>query len=181
SSDLNAVRMLIGVGLMQGLNTTLLLGFTLYRMFALSPTLTLLTLTVVPFITISFYVLLRIIHRRYQKVQEQFSDISAMAQENFSGIRVVKGFGIESRELDKFGRLNDEFVRRNLSLTGVDGPLFPLMEFLFGLTISLLLLVGGRLVLGVRSDLTIGEFSSFVFLFEGIQWPLIALGWIGNI
>ena len=181
TADLNAVRMLMGVGVMQGFNTTLLLAFTLYRMFALSPTLTLLTLTVVPFITISFYVLLRIIHRRYQKVQEQFSDISAMAQENFSGIRVVKGFGIESRELDKFGRLNDEFVRRNLSLTRVDGPLFPLMEFLFGLTISLLLLVGGRLVLGVGSDLTIGEFSSFVFLFEGIQWPLIALGWIGNI
>src|SRR5690606_7827234 len=92
-----------------------------------------------------------------------------------------KGFGIENRELDKFGRLNDEFVRRNLSLTRVDGPLFPLMEFLFGLTISLLLLVGGRLVLGIGSDLTIGQFSSFVFLFEGIQWPLIALGWIGNI
>jgi len=181
TADLNAVRMLVGVGLMQGLNTSLLLGFTLYRMYSLSPTLTLLTMTVVPFITISFYVLLRIIHRRYQKVQEQFSDISAMAQENFSGIRVVKGFGIESRELDKFGRLNNEFVRRNLSLTRVDGPLFPLMEFLFGLTISLLLLVGGRLVLGIGSDLTIGQFSSFVFLFEGIQWPLIALGWIGNI
>jgi len=181
TADLNAVRMLIGVGVMQGLNTSLLLAFTLYRMFSLSGTLTLLTLTVVPFITISFYVLLRIIHRRYQKVQEQFSDIAAMAQENFSGIRVVKGFGIENRELDKFGRLNDEFVKRNLSLTRVDGPLFPLMEFLFGLTISLLLLVGGRLVLGVGSDLTIGEFSSFVFLFEGIQWPLIALGWIGNI
>jgi len=181
TADLNAVRMLIGVGMMHGLNTTFLLGFTLYRMFSLSTTLTLLTLTVVPFITISFYVLLRIIHRRYQKVQEQFSDIAAMAQENFSGIRVVKGFGIESRELSKFGRLNDEFVRRNLSLTRVDGPLFPLMEFLFGLTISLLLLVGGRLVLGIGGDLTIGEFSSFVFLFEGIQWPLIALGWIGNL
>ena len=181
TADLNAVRMLIGVAVMQGLNTTLLLGFTLFRMFSLSTTLTLLTLTVVPFITVSFYVLLRIIHRRYQKVQEQFSDISAMAQENFSGIRVVKGFGIEDRETSRFKDLNDEFVRRNLSLTRVDGPLFPLTEFLFGLTISLLLLVGGRLVLGVGSELTIGEFSSFVFLFEGIQWPLIALGWIGNI
>src|SRR5690606_28253589 len=181
TADLNAVRMLIGVAVMQGLNTTLLLGFTLFRMFSLSTTLTLLTLTVVPFITVSFYVLLRIIHRRYQKVQEQCSDISAMAQENFSGIRVVKGFGIEDRETSRFKDLNDEFVRRNLSLTRVDGPLFPLTEFLFGLTVSLLLLVGGRLVLGVGSELTIGEFSSFVFLFEGIQWPLIALGWIGNI
>ena len=180
TADLNAVRMLVGVAVMQGVNTALLLVFTIVRMFSLSPSLALLTLAVVPFITVSFYLLLRVIHRRYQLVQEQFSDISAMAQENFSGIRVVKGFGIERREVERFGRLNDEFVRRNLSLTRVDGPLFPLMEFMFGLTVALLLLVGGRLVLGVGSELTVGQFSSFVFLFEGIQWPLIALGWIGN-
>src|SRR5690606_3269329 len=124
----------------------------------------LLTLLIVPFITLSFFLLLRIIHKRYEKVQEQFSEISAMAQENFSGIRVVKGFGIENRELDKFGRLNDEFIKRNLSLTRVDGPLFPLMEVLFGMTISVLLLVGGRQVLGIGSELSIGEFSAFVFL-----------------
>lgn len=180
TADLNAVRMLVGVAVFQGMNTTLLLAFTLYRMFALSPSLSLLTLAIAPIISVSFFLLLRIIHRRYQRVQEQFSDVSAMAQENFSGIRVVKGFGIEEREVGTFGRLNDEFIRRNLSLTRVDGPLFPLMEFLFGLTVSLLLLVGGRLVLGIGGDLTIGEFSSFVFLFEGIQWPMIALGWIGS-
>ncbi|MFO7544704.1 MAG: ABC transporter ATP-binding protein [Trueperaceae bacterium] len=181
TADLNAVRMLVGVAIFQGMNTTLLLGFTLYRMFTLSPSLSLLTLAVAPLISLSFFLLLRIIHRRYQRVQEQFSDVSAMAQENFSGIRVVKGFGIEQREVGAFGRLNDEFIRRNLSLTRVDGPLFPLMEFLFGLTVSVLLLVGGRLVLGIGGDLTIGQFSSFVFLFEGIQWPMIAMGWIGSI
>jgi ATP-binding cassette subfamily B protein len=104
-----------------------------------------------------------------------------MAQENFSGIRVVKGFGMEQREIDKFAGLNDEFVNRNMHLVRIEGPLHPLMEFLFGLTVSLLLLVGGRLVLGIGGNLTIGEFSSFVFLFEGIQWPMIALGWIGSI
>lgn len=180
TADLNAVRMLVGVAIFQGMNTTLLLGFTLFRMFSLSPSLSLLTLAVAPLISLSFFLLLRVIHRRYQRVQEQFSDVSAMAQENFSGIRVVKGFGIEQREVGAFGRLNDEFIRRNLSLTRVDGPLFPLMEFLFGVTVSLLLLVGGRLVLGIGGDLTIGQFSSFVFLFEGIQWPMIALGWIGS-
>ncbi len=181
TADLNAVRMLVGVAVFQGINTALLLGFTLYRMVRLSPGLTLLTLAVVPFISVSFFLLLRIIHRRYQKVQEQFSDVSAMAQENFSGIRVVKGFGIEDREIGTFGRLNDEFIRRNLALTRVDGPLFPLMELLFGITVALLLLMGGRMVLGVGGDLTIGQFSAFVFLFQGIQWPLIALGWIGNL
>jgi ATP-binding cassette subfamily B protein len=181
TADLNAVRMVVGVAVFMGTNTGLTLLFTLGRMAALDVGLTLLTLLVVPFITVTFFVLLRIIHRRYQRVQEQFSDVSAMAQENFSGIRVVKGFGIEDREVDAFGRLNDEFIRRNLALTRIDGPLFPLMELFFGLTISALLLLGGRQVLGVGGSLTIGDFSAFVFLFMGIQWPLIALGWIANI
>lgn len=181
TADLNAVRMLAGVAVFQGLNTLLLFGFTFYRMFSLSPQLSLITLATAPLISLVFYLLLRVVHRRYQYVQEQFSDVSSMAQENFSGIRVVKGFGIEDREVETFGRLNDEFVRRNLSLTRVDGPLNPMMELLFGVTMSLLLLVGGRLVLGIGGDLTVGEFSSFVFLYEGIQWPMIALGWIGSI
>lgn len=181
TADLNAVRMVVGVAVFQGANTLLLLGFTLARMASLNVPLTLLTLLVVPFITLTFFVLLRIIHRRYQRVQEQFSDVSAMAQENFSGIRVVKGFGIEAREESTFGRLNDEFIRRNLALTRVDGPLFPLMEVFFSLTISALLLLGGRQVLGAGAGLTIGEFSAFVLLFMGIQWPLIALGWIANV
>jgi ATP-binding cassette subfamily B protein len=181
TADLNAVRMLVGVAVFQGANVILLLLFTLWRMFNLSLSLTLLTLLVVPFITLTFALLLRVIHRRYLKVQEQFSDVSAMAQENISGIRVVKGFGIEDREVSAFGRLNDEFIRRNLSLTRADGPLFPLMELMFGLAISLLLLLGGRSVLGIGSGLSIGEFSSFIFLFEGIHWPLIGLGWIANV
>ncbi len=180
TADLNAVRMLAGVAVFHGTNTALLLGFTLYRMANLSLSLTLLTLLVVPIISLTFFIMLRIIHRRYQRVQEQFSDVSAMAQENFSGIRVVKGFGIEDREESTFGRLNDEFIRRNLALTRIDGPLFPLMELLFGLTISALLLLGGRQVLGAGGDLSIGQFSAFVLLFMGIQWPLIALAWIAN-
>ena len=181
TADLNAVRMVAGVAVFMGTNTALLLLFTLARMATLSIGLTLLTLLVVPFITLTFFVMLRIIHRRYQRVQEQFSNVSAMAQENFSGIRVVKGFGIENREEASFERLNDEFIRRNLALTRIDGPLFPLMELFFGLTISALLLLGGRQVLGAGGSMTIGDFSAFIFLFLGIQWPLIALGWIANI
>lgn len=181
TADLNAVRMMIGVGVFQGINTALLLGFTLTQMFLLNVSLTLVTMLTVPLITLSFFLLLRIIHQRYEKVQEQFSNISAMAQENFSGIRVVKGFAIEQRELERFRGLNDEFIRRNLALTRVEGPLFPLMEVLFGLTISLLLLLGGRYMLGLGSELSIGEFIAFILLFEGIQWPMVALGWIASV
>ena len=181
TADLSAVRQLIGVGVFQGINTFLLIGFTLYRMFNLNVNLTLMTLLIIPLITVSFFILLRMVYHRYERVQEQFSNVSAMAQENFSGIRVVKGFGIEERETDAFGRLNDEFIRRNLSLTKVDGPLFPLMELLFGVAISALLLVGGRFTLGLGGSLTVGGFVDFVLLFAQIQWPLLALGWIANV
>ncbi|HKI57197.1 MAG TPA: ABC transporter ATP-binding protein [Trueperaceae bacterium] len=181
TADLNAVRMLVGVGAFQAINTVLLLGFTLTRMARLSGGLTLLTAAIMPIISLTFFFFMRIIHHRYQRVQEQFSEVSAMAQENFDGMRVVKGFGIEDRHVTTFRRLNDEYIRRYLALTRIDGPLSPLMEALFGLTVAVMLLFGGRYVLGVGGHLTIGEFSSFVFLFSGVQWPLQALGWIANI
>ena len=181
TADLNAVRMFVGVGAFQAINTALLLTFTVTRMARLSPNLTLMMLGIMPIISLTFFIFMRIIHRRYQKVQEQFSEVSAMAQENFDGMRVVKGFGIENRHLRTFRKLNDEYIRRFLSLSRIDGPLDPLMETLFGIAVTLLLLVGGRYVLGVGGNLTIGQFSSFVFLFSGIQWPLIALGWIANL
>ena len=178
TADLNAVRQMAGMVVFQGTNVALLLVFTLWRMFSLNAQMAGFTLLLIPIISFSFWLLLRVVHRRYKQVQEQFGDVSAMAQENFGGIRVVKGFGIEDREIETFGRLNDEFIRRNLKLTRADGPLFPMMELLFGVAISLLLLLGGRAVLNVQ--LSIGEFSSFVFLFQGIQWPLIGLGFIAN-
>jgi ATP-binding cassette subfamily B protein len=181
TADLGAVRSMVGLGIFQGISMILILGFTFYRMFHLSVSLTLLTLIIVPFITLTFFLLLRVIHTRYESVQEQFSNISAMAQENFGGIRVVKGFGIEHREKQAFANLNDEFVKRNMRLTAVDGPLFPLTELLFGMTMALLLFLGGRTVLNLGNNLSVGEFASFIFLFEGIQWPIIALGWIASV
>jgi ATP-binding cassette, subfamily B, multidrug efflux pump len=181
TADLGAVRSMVALGIFQGINMALVLGFTFYRMFNLSVNLTLLTLLIVPFITLTFFLLLRVIHTRYEKVQEQFSNVSSMAQENFGGIRVVKGFGIEHREKQIFANLNDEFVKRNMRLTAVDGPLFPVTELMFGLTIGLLLFLGGRTVLGAGSNLSMGKFASFILLFEGIQWPIIALGWIASV
>ena len=178
TADLNAVRPMTGMVVFQSVNVGFLLIFTLFRMFKLNSSLALMTLILVPVISLAFWLLLRVVKKRYRLVQEQFGNVSAMAAENFSGIRVVKGFGIEDREIAIFGRLNDEFIRRNLRLTLADGPLFPMMELLFGIAISLLLLFGGQAVLNV--SLSIGAFSSFIFLFMGIQWPLMGLGFIAN-
>ncbi len=178
TADLSAVRQFVGVAIFQGLSTALMLTFTFTRMFSIDAGLARLTLVIVPLITVSFFILMRVIYRRYERVQAQLSEVSAMAQENFSGIRVVKGFGLEARETERFGALNNEFIRRNLALTKVDGPLFPLMELLFGITVSVLLLFGGRAV--VTGTLGIAGFVDFLFLFLGIQWPILALGWIAS-
>ena len=178
TADLNAVRQMTGMVVFQSVNVGFLLIFTLFRMFKLNSSLALMTLILVPVISLAFWLLLRVVKKRYRLVQEQFGNVSAMAAENFSGIRGVKGFGIEDREIAIFGRLNDEFIRRNLRLTLADGPLFPMMELLFGIAISLLLLFGGQAVLNV--SLSSGAFSSCIFLFMGIQWPLMGLGFIAN-
>lgn len=178
TADLSAVRQFVGVAIFQGLNTAFMLIFTFSRMFALDASLARLTLIIVPLITISFFILMRVVYTRYERVQAQLSEVSAMAQENFSGIRVVKGFGLEARETERFGALNNEFIRRNLALTKVDGPLFPLMELLFGVTVSVLLLFGGRAI--VEGSFGISGFIDFLFLFLGIQWPILALGWIAS-
>ena len=135
TADLNAVRQMTGMVVFQSVNVGFLLIFTLFRMFKLNSSLALMTLILVPVISLAFWLLLRVVKKRYRLVQEQFGNVSAMAAENFSGSRVVKGFGIEDRVIAIFGRLNDEFIRRNLRLTLADGPLFPMMDLLFGIAI----------------------------------------------
>lgn len=181
TSDINAVRMLVGVAMFMGTNTVLMIGFSLVRMFNLNVTLSVLTILVIPTITLSFFAIMRVVHRRYEKVQEQLSNVSAMAQENFSGVRVVKGFGIEEREKQIFTDLNSEYIKRNLTLTVAEAPMFPLAEVMFGVTLSLLLLLGGRSIINANGSLSVGEFVDFLLLFQGIQWPIIGMGWIATV
>lgn len=181
TSDLTAVRMLVGVAMFLGTNTVLMIGFSLVRMFNLNLALSLLTILVIPTITFSFFLIMRVVHRRYEKVQEQLSNVSAMAQENFSGMRVVKGFGIEEREKQIFTDLNREYIKRNLRLTTVEAPMFPMAEVMFGVTLSLLLFLGGRSIILGQGGLSVGEFVDFLLLFQGIQWPIIGMGWIATV
>ncbi len=180
TADLNAVRMLFGPAIFQGISISLMMIFSFYRMFKINAALSLITLISVPLVTFVLFMLMRIVHKRYLKSQEQFSNISAMSQENFSGIRVVKGFGIEDREIHKFSVLNDEFIKRNLFLTRAEGPIHSLMDLIFGVILSLLVLLGGRYVLK-GGNLSIGEFSAFILLYQRLQWPMIGLGWIANL
>jgi len=180
TADLGAVRMLFGPAIFQGISISLMMIFSFYRMFKLNAQLSLFTLISVPIVTLTLFGMIKIVHARYLKSQQKFSDISSMAQENFSGIRVVKGFGIEDREIHKFSKLNNEFIKNNLHLTKAEGPIHSLMDLMFGVILSILVYFGARFILKTGS-LSIGEFTAFILLYQRLQWPMIGLGWIATL
>jgi len=179
SSDLQSIREFIGQGLLQGSRT--LIGFVLAFsvMFAINVRLAFFMLLLLPAISVIFFSLLRAMRRRYEKVQEHYSAITNFAQECFSGIRLIKGFGIEPRQRGMFQDLNREYIRRHLRLSAIERPVWPLMAFLFSIGVVLLIVVGGRQV--VHGQLTLGEFVQFNQYLFYLQWPMLALGWTANL
>ena len=179
SSDLSAVRELVGQGLLQG--SRMLVGFPLAFsvMYATNVRMALIVTAILPFVSLLFFFLMKWIRKYYERSQDQFSLISNFAQETFSGIRTLKGFGIEARQRARFKELNDEYIRRNMTLTRIEEPVWPFMMFLYWLGAVLLLLTGGRQVL--HRELTIGTYVQFQQYLIFLQWPMLALGWTVNI
>jgi ATP-binding cassette, subfamily B, multidrug efflux pump len=179
TSDLNAVREFLGQGVLQGART--LMGFALAFgvMFSINVRLAAMMMLLLPCISLLFFLLLRIIRRRYEATQEQFSIISNFSQENFAGIRTIRGYGIEKRQRNVFRMLNEEYIRLKMALTRIERPLWPMMSLLFGLGVVALLSVGGRLV--IAGTLSIGEFVQFIQYLFMLQWPMLALGWTVNL
>ncbi|WP_293178859.1 ABC transporter ATP-binding protein [Oceanithermus sp.] len=176
NTDLGAVRELLGPGINMGWRIAWFLGMTSVAMFLVNATLAAwMLLVVVPIFFVVRY-LLTLIHQRYRAAQEVFDKISTFAQENFSGIRVVKGFAIEDRETRRFQELNREYIRRSLALARVDGPLHAVMSLLMGLAAVLVLWIGGGMV--VQGRMTLGEFVQFNTYLLQLAWPMLGLGWV---
>ena len=182
TADLMAVQEMLSFATFQGANMLVLIPMSLALMFALSPQLGLIVLAVFPFIIGFLVVMTRIIAKRYVAVQEQGSNISARAQENFSGIRVVKGYAVEDREIEAYKGLNLEYRKRVLSLAKVEAPLWATVGLLMNAVFVTVLLVGGRQLVrgGAFAGLTIGEFVQFVYYLFNLSWPVLALGFISN-
>lgn len=178
-SDLSTVQRFVGPGIMHFFSTIVMSAVAVAFMLSIDLTLTLYMLVVLPLVSLTFIVLGPLIHRQYESVQEQFSVLSARAQENFSGIRVVKAFAQEPHEVDAFGALNREYIRRNLAVIKTDGALWPLMMFFLGLAAVVLLWQGGQAVIAER--ITLGQFVQFIGYLGQLSWPLIALGWVVNL
>ncbi len=178
-NDLSAVRMLLGPGIMQAGNTLLVGTVSLVLMFRVSPPLTAVALAVFPVIAVATKVMGQVTHRRFTKIQEFFSEISAEAQENFTGQRLVRAFAREASEEARFDANNREFRRRNLGLARLNALFFPLLQFLVGLGFALTLWAGGRFILAGK--LTVARYVEFNLYMMELIWPAIALGWVVNL
>src|SRR5215510_11520879 len=179
TNDLNAVRMLLGPAIMYSANTIVFTAVALIFMWHTSHKLTLYAFAPLPIASILIQYIGRRIHERFERIQEQFSDISARAQENFSGARVIRAYAQEDAEIALFETSNQEYVTRSLPLARLTGMLWPTLELMLGVAVVLVLWIGGREVLLGR--MTLGDFVAFNTYIIMLTWPIIALGWVINI
>jgi len=178
-NDLAAVRMLLGPGIMQAGNTLLVGSVAIVLMFLVSPLLTLVALSVFPVVAVATKVVGQATHRRFTRIQEFFSEVSAEAQENFSGARLVRAYAREAEEEARFDGKNRELRRRNLGLARLNALYFPVLQVIVGAGFALTLWAGGRQILAGK--LSVAAYVEFNLYMMELIWPAIALGWVVNL
>ncbi len=178
-NDIRAVQRFAGVGLMRSCHTTVMLLVSVAFMLSIDVRLTVWTVVILPMVTVLFIALGREIHRRFDEVQAQFSALSTRAQENFSGIRVVKAFAQEEAETAAFRAENEKVVETNLRLTRLQGALWPAIGLILGVASVVLLWQGGSDV--IRGRITLGQMVQFSYYLARLSFPMIALGWVTNL
>lgn len=179
TNDTQAVRMAVGPAIMYTVNTAVSFVFALAFMLLISPRLTLfamIPMVVLPPLVLGFG---RIIHKRFEEIQEQFSTLSTMVQENLTGVRIVRAYTQESEQAGQFDLLNEEYRRRNMRLALSAGAFHPVLMLISGLAMVIVLWVGALEVMADR--ITVGAFVAFGFYLGLLIWPMIALGWVVNL
>jgi ATP-binding cassette, subfamily B, multidrug efflux pump len=179
TNDLNAVRMLLGPAIMYSANTIVFTAAALPFMYHISPKLTFIAFVPLPMASVLVQYFGARIHRRFERIQAMFSDISAKAQENFSGARLIRAFAQEDAEIASFEEANREYIKRSLHLVRLMAMLWPTLEFVLGLSLMITLLVGGHEVVSHR--ISVGQFTAFNVYMVQLTWPMIAVGWVVNL
>jgi ATP-binding cassette subfamily B protein len=179
TNDLAAVRQLAGPMIMYSLQTILIVIFILPLMLRISVTLTLLLFVTMPLVSLTVKYFGQQVHIRFTGIQDFFAQISARAQENFTGVRVVRAYAQEEAEIDAFEKLNRQYAEQNLSLVRISAVMRPLMQFLIGGGFVLIFWYGGTLA--ARGVITVGDFTVFNLYLARLIWPLIALGYVVNL
>jgi ATP-binding cassette, subfamily B, multidrug efflux pump len=178
TNDLNAVRMMIGPAVMYSASTILVFAVAIVLMVSIDPRLTLIALVPLPMVSISVKYFGSAIHKRFEAIQAQLADLSAVVQEALSGVRVVRAYTQERHEIARFSTANDEYISRNRVLIRLQGMFYPSMTLFLGFGALLVLWVGSREV--IRGRITLGDFVAFNSYLVMLSWPMIAFGWVTN-
>jgi ATP-binding cassette, subfamily B, multidrug efflux pump len=179
TNDLNAVRMMLGPGVMYWTETSITILIVVAIMLKVNASLTLISLIPAPIVSVAVIFFGRQIHTRFEHIQEMFSDISSRVQENLAGVRIIRAYAQEKAEVARFEELNREYIRENIGLAKLQGTFMPALQALIGFTFLLVLWAGGVRLL--RHEITLGSFIMFNTYMGTLIWPMIALGWVVNL
>jgi len=179
TNDLSNVRMLLGPGIMYSAGTLAVTAMTIPIMLSISWTLTLFAFMPLPIVSLAVRSFGRKIHALTEESQARLADVSARVQESMAGMRVVKAFVQEPHEIRDFRRLNESLMEKNFELIRITSVFYPTMELVIGLSIVIVLWLGGRQV--VQGVISLGDFVRFLVYLGSLMWPMIALGWVVNL
>ncbi|HXF03899.1 MAG TPA: ABC transporter ATP-binding protein [Blastocatellia bacterium] len=179
TNDLAAVRMMVGPAIMYATNTVAVFSIAIPLMIRVNGRLTALALASLPLVSVATKLFGQRIHDQFEKIQEHLARLSAKAQENFAGVRVIRAYVQEDAERRAFDQLNREYVRKNLRLIRLTGLFYPTLHGLIGLAAVAVLWYGGRLAM--QQVITVGQFVEFNLYLVRLIWPVIALGWVVNL
>ncbi|MBP9119411.1 MAG: ABC transporter ATP-binding protein [Ignavibacterium sp.] len=179
TNDINAVRGFIGPAVMYSIDTVIRLVIVVAIMISLNFTLTIYALLPLPILSYGVYRVGKLIHEKYTKIQENFSQLTTRAQENFSGIRVIKSYVREANEIKRWNELSQEFLLKNMNLVRIQSLIMPILTIITGISIIVVIWVGGIKV--IDGEMNLGEMAAFVMYLSILIWPVIAFGWVMNI
>ena len=179
TNDLNAVRMMLGPGIMYWTETTLTFLLAVSVMLAMDWKLTLMAIAPAPAVSFVVMVFGRKIHDRFERIQAMFSDISSRVQENLSSVRVIRAYVQEEAELRRFADLNQQYIGQNIKLVRLSGLFMPTLEMLIGFAFLIVIFAGGMRV--ISGSISLGGFVAFNSYMGMLVWPMIALGWVVNL
>jgi len=179
SEDVSKVRMYLGPALLYGINLVSLFIIVIYAMVKVSPTLTLYTLLPLPFLSISIYLVSRVINRRSEIIQKELANLTSISQEVYSGIRIIKSYAKEKQFSKFFDKETDRYKEKSMDLAKVQALFFPLMIFLISISSLLTIYMGGVLV--ERGEISSGNIAEFIIYVNYLTWPFTAIGWIASI
>ncbi|MFD2550426.1 ABC transporter ATP-binding protein [Bizionia sediminis] len=179
SEDVNSVRMYAGPAIMYSINTITLFIIAISSMYQQAPLLTLYTVIPLPILSIIIYKLSKVIHKRSTVVQQYLSRLSSFTQENFSGIAIIKSYGLESQTAQEFDTLATQSREKQLDLVRVNAFFYPMMILLIGLSNLIVIYIGGLQY--IAGEISLGVISKFIIYVNMLTWPVATVGWVTSI